>query len=221
MRLTPEDGLKSARKLAAEKWDDYYIALRTYGGTINQFLGHLPKSVAIGHLLRVNPGLEAVLPISKDRRRGFIYATIEAANKANIAWEELDDVTTCAYIWGRDINETSLWLYTNDTSVFTSPDEDFWRCAYLAHVLGKTPFSRVWSTRDVRQPTVYGSLIASIDNLRRNLPGWPIIQLKKTVFVGCAFVFEIAKRGGSLVSKGYGIQPVPNRNQVMQVFTPS
>ena len=221
MRLTPEDGLRSAKKLASEKWDDYQLALRTYGNTINQFLGHLPKSIAIGHLLRVNPALEAVLPITGDRRRGFMYATFEGARIADIAWEDLDDPTTCAYIWGRDINDASSWLYTNNVSVFTSPDEDFWRCAYLAHVLGQTTFSLIWTTRDTLQPTAYGSLISRIDNLRKSLPGWPIIKLKKTVFVDCAFVFEIAKRGGSLVSIGYGIQPIPNQNQIMQIFVPS
>jgi hypothetical protein len=219
MRLTPEDGLRSAKKLASEKWDDYAKANLTYGNTLIPFLGHLPKTIAMGHLLRVNPKLQPVLPVTKDRRRGFMLATIEAAHEANVAWENLDNVTTGAYIWGRDINYTSLKLYTTDTSVFASPGEDFWRCAYLAHVLGETPFKRVWAGRDTSQPTVYGGLVASVDNLRQRIPGWTIIQLKKTVFVECAFVFEIAKRGGSLISEGYGIQPVLTKSQYLDIFT--
>ena len=47
MRLTPEDGLRSAKKLASEKWDDYDKANRSYGNTITPFLGHLPKTIAM------------------------------------------------------------------------------------------------------------------------------------------------------------------------------
>ncbi len=219
MRLTPEDGLRSAKKLAAESWDDYTRANLTYGNVIIPFLGHVPKTIAIGHLLRVNPKLLPTLPVTKDRRRGLMLATIEAVHEADIAWDDLDDMTTGAYIWGRDINSTSLSLYTTYPSLFTSPDKDFWRCAYLLHVLGKTPFDRIWATRDTTQDTVYDSLMVSVNQLQRRLPGWSVIQLKKTVFVECAFVFEIAKAGGSLISEGYGIQPVLAQSQYLHVFT--
>jgi len=218
MALTPTDGLLTAKKLAREDRSKYNFTNQRFGRVLNKYVGHLPNSVSFGHVMWVNPALESTPPVTKDRRRGYLYATIAAVRKANIAWEQLDDVLTCSYVWGRDINETSLNLYTTNPNIFSSPNEDFWRCAYLAHILGPTAFSVIWSSRNTELDTVYAGLLYAVNNLSRMLPGWPILKLKKEVFVGCAYVFEVAKQGGSLTTEGFGIQPVPPEQDLTQMI---
>jgi hypothetical protein len=147
-----------------------------------------------------------------------MYATINMARSAGVEWERLDEPLVCSYTWGRDINADSKALYQEQTALFPEPSKDFWKCAYLKHVLGNGAFSVIWGLRDLSQPTVYDSLLYAVNGLSRSLPGWPIITLKHTVLVGCPYVYELASRGGKMKSKGYGIEPVLTESQYKQVF---
>jgi len=196
----------------------YEAASNKFYSFILPYLNDAPKGVAIGHLLRVNRELLASPSPTKDRRRGFMYATATMAKQAGISWEQLDDVLTCGYVWGRDINNDSLSLYTTNQDLFTIPNEDFWRCAYLKHVLGDTNFSTIWRERHVATPSVYDSLIYAVNARKKGLPGWPVIKLKREVLVGCEYVFQIGKRAGTMTTSGFGIQPVLNHNSINQVF---
>lgn len=218
MRLTIESGQISARQQALAATSLYREAVAKFGRTLDPYNGDAPKSLGISHLLRVNSSLETAPTPSTDRRRGFMFATVKMAEEAGVSWEKLDEPLTCAYVWGRDINSDSKNLYAANKSLFVSPNSDFWKCAYLKHVLGDTAFAMLWQSRDKTQATNYDALLYAVNNLTRSLPGWPIIKLRKTVLVDCAYVYELAKRGGGLTSSGYGIQPVLRKSSYEQVF---
>lgn len=218
MHLTIESGQISAKQQALAATVLYREAVAKFGRTLDPYNGDAPKSLGISHLLRVNPALEVSPTPSSDRRRGFMYATVNMADEAGIPWENLDEPLTCAYVWGRDINSDSKSLYSANTSSFSSPNPDFWKCAYLKHVLGNTAFALLWQSRDKTQATNYNALLYAVNALTRSLPGWPIIKLRKTVLYECAYVYELAKRGGGLNSTGYGIQPVLQKSGYEQVF---
>lgn len=218
MAITIESGARSAKFKAAQDSNIYREADNKFGGFLNPYLGDLPKGFAIGHLLRVNRKLLASPPFTEDRRRGFMLATINMARESRIEWSQLDDALTCGYVWGRDINSDALSLYTTYGDLFSKPGDDFWRTAYLRHVLGDTAFKALWGTRDTGQATIYDSLIYAVNARKKSLAGWPVIKLKNTVLVGCEYVYQIAKRAGSTTSKGWGIQPVMSRANMLQVF---
>ncbi len=218
MRLSIEEGQESARRSALNASVLYRQATTKFGRTISPYLGDAPRALGISHLLRVNPALEVSPTPSADRRRGFLFATANMARIAGVAWADLDTPLTCAYVWGRDVNLTSKNLYGANQALFTSPGSDFWKCAYLKHVLGDVAFSVVWQSRDTTQATVYDSLLYAVNSMARSIPGWPIIKLRRTVLVDCAYTIELAKRGGGLTSAGFGIEPVLTQNNYQQVF---
>lgn len=219
MTLTIENGKVSARTMAAKSTRLYQEASEKYGRIILPYLGNFPRALAMGHLLRVNPNLEDAPEITKDMRRGLMLARRQYAVEAGVKWTKLDTPRTGAYVWGRDVNDASQTLYTANQSLFSTPGEDFWRSAYLKHVLGDVPFQMVWDTRETTYDTVYESLLYSVNAQRRRLPGWTIIKLKKVVFVDCEFAYQIAQRMGTLTTEGFGIQPVLTQGNFEEVFS--
>lgn len=180
--------------------------------------GHAPKALALGHLVNVNPQLETSPGFTEDRRRGFMFASVSAVNDAGLKWASLDEPNTCAYVWGRDINATSLSTYTKNKNLFTEPGEDFWKTSYLAHRLGEVPFSIIWNARYRDEETIYASLIYAVNDWSRSIPGWSVLKLKKLALYDCPHVFELARRGGSFLTEGYGIQPVLNKTNMKEIM---
>ena len=218
MSLTLESGAISSKQKAARSQYLYNRADRVYGTYIHKFRGHVPPGMAIAHLLNVNPDLLDQPPITKDRRRGFLLASTDMAMEAGVEWENLDDPLTCAYVWGRDINNDSLSLYTSNQDLFAAPDRDFWSTAYIKHYLGDAAFNTLWPLRDRTQPTVYESIVYSVSTSGRRVPGWPIVKLKKALYYDCPFVINLALSKGTMASEGYGIQPVISQNDIIQVY---
>jgi len=218
MRLNISNGQRCAQRMALNNTELYRDAQRVFGRTIDPYLGDAPKALGLAHLIHVNPKLEIAPTPSKDRRRGFMFTTIAMANVVEVKWEQLDDPITCAFVWGCDINADARSLYSANQTLFTEVNADFWKCAYLKHVLGDMAFQAIWDIRDTSQSTVYDSLLYAVNNLSRSLPGWPVIKLHHQVLVGCAYVFEVAKRSGGLYSSGYGLQPVLKKNNFEQVY---
>jgi len=218
MSMTVSSGSASARLKASESVSLFDQGNRLFGRLIDTYRSDVPSGLALAHLINVNPDLKEITPIARDRRRGFMKASATAAMDAEIAWKELDDPPTCAYVWGREINKDSLNLYTNNTSLFTTPSKDFWSTAYLKYILGDTLFTTLFNMRDTTQATVYSSILYAVNNLNRSLLGVPIITLKKTVLFDSQFVVELAKKSGTLSSTGFGLQPVLSRDAMMQVY---
>jgi len=218
MQLTPERGQIAAVKKAISSTDEYRQAQRMYGRMIDPYLGDAPRALGLAHLVRVNPKLEAAPTPTRDRRRGFLFATITMAATAGIKWEKLDDPLTCAYVWGRDIYADSKKLYQEQSYWFTAGSTDFWKCVYLKHAFGDTAFSIIWKQRDTSQATVYDSLLYAVNALQRALPATTVVQQRRLAMTDCAYVFEMAKRGGGMNSAGYGIEPVLRQSNFQQVF---
>lgn len=218
MRLTPERGLQDATKKAIAATPTYQQAQRQYGRLIEPYLGDAPRTLGLAHLVRVNPKLLTAPDPTPDRRRGFMFATMSMANTAGVAWESLDTPVTCAYVWGRDINAASKNLYQQQAHWFPTIGEDFWKCSYLKHAFGEAAFSVIWNQRDVSQATVYDSLLYAVNAMRRSLPGTTVVRQRYLAMVDCAYVFEMANRGGGMYSTGYGIEPVLSKSAYRQVF---
>lgn len=213
------EGIRSAKLKATQSRTLYQKAVEIYGRTIQPLLGHFPFGLALGHLLQVNPALSSTPPSTTDRRRGFMYAPFQESRKANVSWESLDKPLNAMYIWGRDVNRCASSIYTQNSSLFSSPGVDFWRTTYLKHVLGDSSFKLLWALKGTTEDTVYGNLVYAVNSMNQsNIPGWPINRLKTTVLLNCQYVFEISKFRGKLITKGYGIQPVLDKDAMTQIY---
>ncbi len=218
MSLNSTDGAIQAKKIAADNAHLYQQANQVYGKLIAQYNEDFPKAFALGHLTRVNPSLVTAPPVTTDRRRGFLYAPFDTLASIEVKWENLDDTTVCAYVWGYDINLHAQQLYSPNVKYFPESSSDFWRCVYLRHILGRVPFDVIWASRNPSTIPVYDSLLYVVNNLRRGLPGWNVIKLKRTVFIDCAYSFELALQGGSTTTEGFGRAPVLQQQNMARVF---
>lgn len=218
MSLTPETGAKIARQIAATSANAYRLAVHTYGSLLSDYTEDFPKAFSLGHLARVNPSMNPTPAPLTDRRRGFMFVSSRILTSIEVKWENLDNPTTCAYVWGYDLNHHARQLSQQYNHTFTSPDADFWRSVYLRQTLGDTTFNTLWARRDPNTDSVYTSLLYAVNDLRKTLPGWSTIHLKQTVFVSCAVSYEFAKQGGSLLTYGFGRSPVLRRVNLTEVF---
>lgn len=218
MHLTPERGQELAEVRARSVTEQYLRAQRLYGRLISPFKGDAPPALGLAHLISVNPTLKDAPTPSKDRRRGFMFATVAMASKAGVKWEDLDDTLTCAYVWGRDINSTALSLYQQKAAWFPTPSIDFWKCAYFKHRFGATNFALLWEQRDKTQETIIDSLLYAVNALKRSLPQMTLAKQKQLGLYECPYVFELAKRGGGMHATGYGLEPVLSKNNYQQVY---
>lgn len=218
MSLTPETGSRLAQQMALNNADTYRSAIRHYGSLLAQYCEDFPNALALGHLVRVNPLMTPAPIPTIDRRRGFMFAPVSTLASIAVKWENLDDPTTCAYVWGYDVNVHAKHFYNDNSTLFTKPETDFWRCVYARHVLGSASFDVIWSRRDRSAEMAYNSFLYAVNNLKRSIPGWNIIRLKHTVFVDCAYSYELSKQSGTLLTDGFGREPVLNRQNLVEVF---
>jgi len=214
MSLNVITGLQAAKTRAASLNKTVTIADRLFNSYLQPYLGSVSLGLAVGHLLTVNPQLSVTPEVTKDRRRGFMKTTALQASKLGLTWESLDTPDTCGYVWGCDINNTALNLYTTNQALFSEPDHTFWMSAYCNYLLGDATFKLIWDLRDTQKYDIYTSLLYAVNDLKRSLPGWPVLRLKKTVLVDCECVRLIALKYGKLSSDNYGIQPVVNRTKI-------
>jgi hypothetical protein len=213
--LNIADSARAGAQMAAIDSSLYDLANRKYGRVITPLLGHVPKALAIAHLVRVNPNLLDVPPITLDRRRGFLAATQAGAAAAGLIWANLDNVDTCAYSWCREMNQCSLDLRNQNPEVFSESDADFWKCAYLRHVVGTPLFDVLW---EQATNATYSGLVYSVNALVKSPLGWPVATLKKVVLVDLAYVFALASSKGPLLGLGFGIQPVTDKDRTTRIL---
>jgi hypothetical protein len=193
----------------------YDRANRKYGRMIAPLLGNIPRSLAIAHLLRVNPSLLDVPPITLDRRRGFLAATQGGALAAGLKWVNLDDPTTCAYSWCREMNQCSLDFYQQNSDIYAEASSDFWKCSYLRHVVGTPLFDVLW---EQATNSTYSGLVNVVSAQTKSPMGLPVASFKKLVLVDLSYVFALAVKKGSLSSSGFGIQPVTDRDRTSRIL---
>jgi len=198
----------------------YVLADRKYGNIIDKFKQDVPRNLILAHVGFFNRNLLNA-PAIKNYHRGFMYVSIAACRRANVDWDKLKDPTTCAYAWCTDANRASYLFFSNNTTLFPTSNEDFWKCLYLKLTLEDPAFNALWS---IAQPVaghidgVYGQLKAAVASLRGSLPGWPIPELRKRVLLDLETVFSLAKLYGPLSSTSPGRPPYMSGDDANRVF---
>jgi len=199
--------------------DLYAQANRVYGHLIDKFKQGVPKNLALAHLCDVNPGFLND-PLTQTAHRGFLSTSVAAARRSNVPWGKLPDPLSCAYAWFTDVNLTAYTLFTTYSTLFVTPNEDFWRCAYLNVVLEDAAFNALWvlTSPDALTTGVYPQLKAKVSSLRGSLPGWPILKLQKQVLERLETVFALAKQYGPLTSTSPGRPPYLKGDDASRIF---
>lgn len=198
----------------------YILADRKFGFLVDKFRQDVPRSLAIAHIAIVNPyNLNA--PVIKDYRRGCMRVSISACRRANTNWDKLTDPMVCTYAWFTDTNRVSYLLNSANPTLFPTPDEDFWKCAYMKVMLQDPAFDALW---DIASPVagktggVYGQLSAKVGTLRGALPGWTVPKLRKQVLLDLETTFALAKLYGPLTSTGPGRPPYLSGDDTNRIF---
>jgi len=198
----------------------YVLADRKFGFIIDKFKQDVPRSLALAHITVMNPyNLNA--PAIKDYHRGCMLVSIAACRRANVDWNQLTDPLCCAYAWFTDTNRVSYLLYSAYPTLFTTPNEDFWKCAYLKVVIQDAAFDALWTmTGPVagKPDGIYGQLKAKVETLKGSLPGWTIPKLRKRVLLDLETTFALAKLYGPLTSTGPGRPPYLNGDDTSRIF---
>lgn len=199
--------------------DLYVQANRTYGHLVDKFRQDVPRNLVLAHICDVNPGLLQD-PLTTTAHRGFLSTSVAAARRSDIAWKKLSDPLSCAYAWFTDANLTAYTLFTGRSGFFSSPSEDFWKCAYLNILLEDAAFNALWilTSPDINTTGVYPQLKAKVQSLKGGLPGWPVITLKKQVLERTEKTFTLAKQYGSLVSTSPGRPPYIKGDDASRLF---
>ena len=213
------DQISAAKTQAASAKPVYDQANRKFGRIIEPLLSDVPKSLVLGHVLRVNPDLADSLIPNSTYRRGFLKASREECQKINVDWSKLNDPMICSYVFLREFNAKAYSLYTANTSLFLTPSQDFWKCTYLRLSVGDPVFNQLWpGTVPSTVGHAYDEVMDWLDKQKKSIGGYPILKLKKLVFYDCNYVFEICRLYGTWKSSGFGREPVLNANKYRQVF---
>ncbi|RKY28737.1 MAG: hypothetical protein DRP83_00115 [Planctomycetota bacterium] len=248
MSLNLESGKRAATAKAAKNSGLYATARRRYGGNITAMKGDAPLGLLIGHVLRVNPALEDAPAIKRDRRRGFMKASINEARTVDIRDVQLDEPATCAFVYGREINRSASSLYTTYPSLFTRADRNLWKCAYLFVVLGAPIFNFIWQKanpiiKTTKEPvfvrsgrggrgnwkieeevekssinTAYDDILYAVNSMTAAPPGWRLTEFRKLVLVDCEYVFELWRLYGPEKMVGFGTLPVLSYDQMRTIM---
>lgn len=241
MNLTPTTGTQAATHRARENRERYFTAQRLYGRNIGDMLGGAPIGLLLGHVLRVNPALVDAPPVKRDRRVGFMKASVLEARTVKIPTKQLEEPSTCAFVYGREINRAASTLYTTYKSLFTIADTNLWKCAYLYTTIGATTFDFLWEQAGIgiqstSKPVLesgnwviqeeiiqdstnnaYVELLAALGALTKPPPGWNLNELKSIVFIDCEYVYALWKTyGGGQMTFGY--LPVLQNSQMTTIM---
>lgn len=221
MPMTREQGLTTARALAQAGRNQYSEVSRIYGSALDASLGQVPRGIAVSHVLRVNPRLHQLPNFSEGQYRGFMRVSKEAATHAGIVWDRLKDPNLCAYTWLRYLNYQAYSLYQENPYIFTSPDETFWRCAYLQDAIGKVIFDYLWAQASPSSASdPYDDILYVVTNNTQTIGALPPQRLTTLIFRDCEFVFQLTKRiRGMVQSDGPGEEPIPPTSEIAAFFT--
>jgi hypothetical protein len=172
-----------------------------YGGHIDKYKAEAPRSLCLAHILRTNPQL-AVLP------EGVMRVDIAYAKDFDVPKKNLIKDIASVYVFCRSLNREAQLLYTSNTSLFSSPYTDLWKCAYLKIALRPRSFDTLWSLAAPRS-SAYETLLTYVESMRQSIIDWPIRKLRRFVLYDVDFAVQLAASQGPLVSSGTGIEPIP------------
>jgi hypothetical protein len=172
-----------------------------YGGHIDQYKSDAPRSLCISHILRTNPSL-AILP------EGVMRVDIAYAKDFEVPKKNLVKDIASIYVFCRSLNREAQYLYTTNSSLFSSPYTDLWKCAYLKLALRPRSFDALWTLAHPMS-NVYETLLAYVNTMRQSIVDWPIRKLRRFVLYDCDFAVKLAMSQSPLVSTGTGVEPIP------------
>jgi len=247
MSLDLQSGQRAADEKAVRDASLYATARQQFGGAVGAMRGDAPVGLLLGHVLRVDPSLSLSPPVQKDRRVGFMKASVNEARTVNIRTEQLQEMETCAFVYGREINRAALSVYTTYTSLFTEADENFWKCAYLYTTLGSALFTELWNAaspgvvstvKPIQVPAgrgrfnweiesttssdstnkAYDDLLYVVNNLTSAPPGWRLEPFKRLVLLDCEYVYALWRRYGASRLEGFGTLPVLQNSQMRTIM---
>lgn len=178
-----------------------------YGSFFDLYRGPIPASLCIAHTANVNSSLEDSPLPNLEYRRGFCKAGTVVADQAGIALSSLDIPRIAAYSWCKEVNQESAYLYTTNTTLFKTFEEDFWRTLYLKHRLGSFAFNQIWSKTTPVTGSLYSSLLNTVSTLNSNLVPWTAQQLQYLVFFDCEYVYWLGMQLGRFISTTYSAAP--------------
>lgn len=172
-----------------------------YGGHIDQYKSDIPRSLCISHILRTNPSL-AILP------EGVMRVDIAYAKDFEVPKKNLVKDIASIYVFCRSLNREAHYLYTTNSSLFSSPYTDLWKCAYLKLALRPRSFDALWTLAHPMS-NVYETLLAYVDTMRQSIVDWPIRTLRRFVLFDCDFAIKLAASQSPIISTGTGLEPIP------------
>lgn len=209
---------EEAQSAAAVDYNLYQIANRKYGVLLSTYRGGLPIPLGVAHVLRVNRDLiDAPDSLGQNRARGFAKASTSVARDSSFQIEDLDRPSVCAYIWGREVNRLARALYDSHPLLFPDSREDFWKTVYVKHALGDAVFNQLWALANPSNAgEVHDTLVAEVTTLKKAIPPWNVLRLKRIVQYDCEYVFALCQRRGGLISDGYGKVPTMKKQEVLQ-----
>lgn len=221
MPITQKQGLTSAISIATHNRKQYGEVSRIYGPAIDMSLGEVPRVLALSHVLRVNPKLRILPNYTVGQYRGFMRVSVEATRHAGVDWNRLQDPNLCAYVWLRYLNYNSNNLYTQNPRIFQTPNETFWRCAYLQDAVENTAFKYLWSQANITSDTdAYDQILYVVLNNTKTIGSVSPEKLATLVLKDCEFVFQMSKIiRGSIQSVGAGKEPIPPTCEISAFFT--
>jgi len=179
----------------------YHQVGMVYGGYIDQYKSDIPRSLCIAHILRTNPSL-AILPT------GVMRVDTTYANDFEVPKKNLVKDIASIYVFCRSLNREAHYLYTNNSSLFSSPYTDLWKCAYLKIALRPRSFEVLWGLAHP-MADAYETLLNYVYTQNKSIVDWPIRQLRRFVLYDCEFAVRLAMLHGPLVSTGTGVEPIP------------
>jgi hypothetical protein len=211
--------MPTTAEIAARK--DLYLykqAVQKFGRVVIPMLNDIPKTLAIAHILRVNPALDDTPAPTWDQRKGFMRVTHDATIPTGISWNAATDMNSNAYIWGWDLNSAGPIFQRANPSFFPEPSVDFWQCLYAQHAFGARVFDFLWKRRDTAEATQFAALSHSLSNWGKHIAGWSYVLLQRTMNVELPYVYAVASANGRLVSKGFGLRPVLSSSRMQQTL---
>jgi len=172
-----------------------------YGGYIDTYRSNAPRALCLAHILRTNPTLATL-------STGVMRVDVSYAEDYAVPKENLVKDIASIYVFCRSLNREAQLLYTNNTSLFSTPYIDLWKCAYLTISLRPRSFDALWALASPRTDP-YETLLNYVETMQQSIVDWPIRKLRRFVLYDCDFAVQLAETQGNLNSTGIGVEPIP------------
>jgi hypothetical protein len=220
MSYTKVTGISMARELVKHNAQRFTMARQRYIGVAGQYCQDVPQTILFAHITRVNATFDMapVAPAAQDNPLiantvGFLRLPITYLKDVGLTAYMVNDPETCSWAWLKAFNEDSKFLHKTYPDLFPTANEDFWRCAYARTALGDVLFGYLWSESEITSlhaSNVWNHILEVLETRTKAIGNLTVAQMKKYVFFEFEYVFQLAKKYGTVQSTGFGKEPVPS-----------